>query len=313
MAQFNSDFRPSPVNNKPLISSFINLTKSNKEIFNSKLLNHGDYTNGSLKLRSNSSSNYTSDIEKELTDLTLSIEREMEKQQKISENVVPTPQPCNEICYKCSKKISDRNDACQAMDNIYHGDCFYCISCGRSLKGKPFYNINNNVYCEEDYLYSGFLENAEKCSVCGHVIVDMILQAIGKSYHPGCFRCYNCNDCLDGLPFTLDIKNHIYCIKDYYKKYAPKCASCKQVIIPVDGTNETVRVVSMEKDFHLECFKCEECNVELNDEPKQRCYPLNNRLLCYECHIKKIEMDTFAKILIENANENNAITVDKQK
>ncbi len=72
MAQFNSDFRPSPVN-KPLISSFINLTKSNKELYNSKLLNNGEYSNGSLKLRSNSSSNYTSDIEKELTDLTLSI------------------------------------------------------------------------------------------------------------------------------------------------------------------------------------------------------------------------------------------------
>ena len=83
MAQFNSDFRPSPVNNKPLISSFINLTKSNKEIFNSKLLNHGDYTNGSLKLRSNSSSNYTSDIEKELTDLTLSIGKLNQSQQVI--------------------------------------------------------------------------------------------------------------------------------------------------------------------------------------------------------------------------------------
>lgn len=304
MAQFNSDFRsPNPTSGKPLISSLTNLAKSNKEIFNAKILsNHNsDYSNGPLKLKS-SQNNYTSDIEKELTDLTLSIEKEMERQQK----VIST-------CYKCSKSISDRNDACQAMGNTYHADCFICVSCGRTLKGKPFYNINNNVYCEEDYLYSGFLENAEKCSVCGHVIVDMILQAIGKSYHPGCFRCYNCNDCLDGLPFTLDIKNHIYCIKDYYKKYAPKCAKCKQVIIPAEGTNETIRVCSMEKDFHVECFNCEECNVELNDEPKSRCYPLNNKLLCYECHIKKIELDTFAKILIENANENNAIAVsDKQ-
>lgn len=304
MAQFNSDFRSPNTNGKPqMISTLTNLAKSNKEIFNTnKILSHNsEYSNGPLKLKSNQN-NYTSDIEKELTDLTLSIEKEMERQQK----VIST-------CYKCSKSISDRNDACQAMGNTYHADCFTCVSCGRTLKGKPFYNINNNVYCEEDYLYSGFLENAEKCSVCGHVIVDMILQAIGKSYHPGCFRCYNCNDCLDGLPFTLDIKNHIYCIKDYYKKYAPKCAKCKQVIIPAEGTNETIRVCSMEKDFHVECFSCEECNVELNDEPKSRCYPLGNKLLCYECHIKKIEMDTFAKILIENANENSAIAVnDKQ-
>ena len=163
-------------------------------------------------------------------------------------------------------------------------------------------------------MYSGFLENAEKCSVCGHVIVDMILQAIGKSYHPGCFRCYNCNDCLDGLPFTLDIQNHIYCIKDYYKKYAPRCARCRQVIVPAEGSSETIRLVSMEKDFHVECFSCEECNVGLSDEQAQRCYPLGSRLLCYECHIKKVELDTFAKILIENASESgHAITVDKQK
>lgn len=194
MAQFNSDFRSLNTNGKPqMISTLTNLAKSNKEIFNTnKTLNHNsEYSNGPLKLKSNQN-NYTSDIEKELTDLTLSIgntqlfnyrenttailfnfcpisEKEMERQQK----VIST-------CYKCSKSISDRNEACQAMGNTYHADCFTCVSCGRTLKGKPFYNINNNVYCEEDYLYSGFLENAEKCSVCGHVIVDMILQAIGN-------------------------------------------------------------------------------------------------------------------------------------
>ena len=251
--------------------------------------------------KKNFNSLFTKDIEKELTDLTLSIEREMEKQSYY------TP------CFKCTKPILDRNEACQAMGNIYHGHCFTCISCGRSLKGKSFYYINNHVYCEEDYLYSGFLENAEKCCVCGHIIVDMILQAIGKSYHPGCFRCYNCNECLDGLPFTLDIHNHIYCIKDYYKKYAPKCTKCKQAITPVEGSTETVRVVSMEKDYHVDCFACEECDAELSDEPKKRCYPLGNKLLCLDCHVKNIEVDNFAKILIENTNPDAAVVVDKKK
>ena len=142
--QFNSDFRSSP----GPISSFANLTKSNKEILNAKLSTHGNYSK--FKSNSNSNNNYTSDIEKELTDLTLSIEREMEKQQKLTNINNSQQQTALSTCFKCSKAIHDRNDACQAMGNTYHADCFICISCGRTLKGKPFYNINNNVYCEED-------------------------------------------------------------------------------------------------------------------------------------------------------------------
>ena len=215
-------------------------------VYNPQKLSNNKYTNGTSNNNNGQNCMLTSDIEKELTDLTLSIEREMEKQQQLtklttSTNTTTTPTTNNyfNICFKCSKPITKREDGCQAMGNIFHIHCFLCVSCGRSLKGKSFYNINNNVYCEEDYLYSGFLENAEKCSVCGHIIVDMILQAIGKSYHPGCFRCTNCNDCLDGLPFTLDINNKIYCIRDYYNKYAPKCFKCKLVITPTDGNAYT--------------------------------------------------------------------------
>ncbi|VDK72972.1 unnamed protein product, partial [Anisakis simplex] len=153
------------------------------------------------------------------------------------------------ICDICGKEVTDETQVTCALGKIYH------------KKSEP-YNVSQlqtrgKTYCEEDYLYSGMHETAERCAACSHLIVDMVLQALGKSYHPKCFRCEVCRRCLDGIPFAVDDYGKVYCMEDYHTKFAPKCFACHKPIMPAMDSGETVRVVAIDKDYHVECYVCE--------------------------------------------------------
>ncbi|XP_052441081.1 LIM domain-containing protein 1 [Carassius gibelio] len=162
---------------------------------------------------------------------------------------------CFGTCAKCTGGVYGAAQGCQAMGQVYHDSCFTCCVCGQKLKGKAFYEFSGRVFCEEDYLYSSVKHFAEVCTSCGYLITDMVLQALGKSFHPDCFRCFICNEKLEGQPFSVDTQNKIYCVKDYHRILAQTCAICEQLILPTKGSNEIVRVMSMGKSYHVTCYE----------------------------------------------------------
>merc|ERR1712071_706308 len=83
----------------------------------------------------------------------------------------------------------------------------------------------------------------------------------------------------DGIPFTVDAANRIHCIDDFHKKFAPRCSVCHDPIMPEPGQEETVRVVALDRSFHVKCYKCEDCELVLSSEAEGRgCYPLDGRV-----------------------------------
>ncbi|KAG1651376.1 Lipoma-preferred partner [Nymphon striatum] len=189
------------------------------------------------------------------------------------------------MCSKCGQKVLGEGSGCTAMNQVYHITCFTCSICHCRLQGKPFYAVNAKPYCEEDYL-----NTLEKCSVCTKPILDRILRATGKPYHPTCFTCVVCNKSLDGVPFTVDATNQIHCIDDFHKKFAPRCCVCSKPIMPEPGQEETVRVVALDRSFHIQCYRCEDCGILLSSEAEGRgCYPLDEHILCKQCNANRVQ------------------------
>jgi len=122
-------------------------------------------------------------------------------------------------CAECQEGISTERPGCTALDKTFHLDCFRCIGCRQKLAGGSFYAVDGKPYCEQDYI-----ETLDKCANCHRPIMDKILRANQRAYHPECFRCIHCGKGLDGVPFTVDSSNQVHCVECFHERYAPRCA-----------------------------------------------------------------------------------------
>lgn len=73
------------------------------------------------------------------------------------------------------------------------------------------------------------------------------------------------------VTFLVLVKNSFLSVlSDYYRKFAPRCSVCHDPIMPEPGQEETVRVVALDRSFHVQCYKCEVFDFYLE------CFVLNS-------------------------------------
>ncbi|XP_004544812.2 filamin-binding LIM protein 1 [Maylandia zebra] len=186
-----------------------------------------------------------------------------------------------DLCGFCRKPVTPSEPAIEALNRTYHDGCFQCRSCHIPLAGKQYYNKAGIPLCEDCYQAS-----LELCWACGEAITDHIIRALERAYHLSCFTCTTCKRQIGEQAFAQGEVGEVYCLQDYYRKYAPKCSACNQLIIPQEDGTDSYTVECLGRSYHENCYRCEVCAIQLSPEPNEHgCYPLDGKMLCKPCHL----------------------------
>uniref|UniRef100_A0A8B9L628 Filamin binding LIM protein 1 n=2 Tax=Astyanax mexicanus TaxID=7994 RepID=A0A8B9L628_ASTMX len=190
-----------------------------------------------------------------------------------------------DVCGFCRKPVAFSEPAIEALNRTYHSSCFQCRQCHAPLAGKMYYNKSGIPLCEDCYQAS-----LEPCWACGEVIMDHVIRALERAYHPPCFVCTTCRQPIGEQRFAQGEVGEVYCLQDYYRKYAPQCSICGELIIPREDGTDSYTVECLGRSFHEDCYRCEVCGVLLSPEPnEQGCHPLDGQILCKPCHLSLIQ------------------------
>lgn len=147
-----------------------------------------------------------------------------------------------EKCSVCKQTITDR--MLKATGNSYHPQCFTCVMCHTPLEGASFIvDQANQPHCVDDYHRYG-----EPAKTFAHLnFLAMCCSSAVTAVPQQRETCVECHRGGHGL-----LRGFVCC-----RKYAPRCSVCSEPIMPEPGKDETVRVVALEKNFHMKCYKCE--------------------------------------------------------
>jgi hypothetical protein len=136
-------------------------------------------------------------------------------------------------CAKCDKVITGQ--IFEALGKQYHLECFTCVEGDHRIEeGMSFLEHEGKIYCAEHYAEAVL----PKCDVCKKPIKSQYLKISGKTLHPECWKCAQCDCVLEGGNGAM-INNVYYCVSCATKlasgQEQPRDKSAAPAIPPVNS------------------------------------------------------------------------------
>uniref|UniRef100_A0A3Q1K1V4 Paxillin n=1 Tax=Anabas testudineus TaxID=64144 RepID=A0A3Q1K1V4_ANATE len=149
------------------------------------------------------------------------------------------------VCGACCKPIVGQ--VVTAMGRTWHPEHFVCTHCQEEIGSRNFFERDGQPYCEKDYhnLFS------PRCYYCNGPILDKVVTALDRTWHPEHFFCAQCGSFFGPEGFH-EKDGKAYCRKDYFDMFAPKCGGCARAILEN-------YISALNCLWHPECFVCREC------------------------------------------------------
>nr|XP_042124290.1 paxillin isoform X2 [Peromyscus maniculatus bairdii] len=149
------------------------------------------------------------------------------------------------VCGACKKPIAGQ--VVTAMGKTWHPEHFVCTHCQEEIGSRNFFERDGQPYCEKDY-HSLF---SPRCFYCNGPILDKVVTALDRTWHPEHFFCAQCGAFFGPEGFH-EKDGKAYCRKDYFDMFAPKCGGCARAILEN-------YISALNTLWHPECFVCREC------------------------------------------------------
>ncbi|XP_074777043.1 paxillin isoform X1 [Athene noctua] len=151
------------------------------------------------------------------------------------------------VCGACKKPIAGQ--VVTAMGKTWHPEHFVCTHCQEEIGSRNFFERDGQPYCEKDYhnLFS------PRCYYCNGPILDKVVTALDRTWHPEHFFCAQCGAFFGPEGFH-EKDGKAYCRKDYFDMFAPKCGGCARAILEN-------YISALNTLWHPECFVCRECFI----------------------------------------------------
>ncbi|XP_066577916.1 transforming growth factor beta-1-induced transcript 1 protein isoform X2 [Amia ocellicauda] len=164
-------------------------------------------------------------------------------QSDLSRQGIPTT--AKGTCSACQKPIVGQ--VVTALGQVWHPDHFVCSECQGQLGSRTFFEKEGRPYCERDY-FSLF---SPHCAQCSKPILNKMVTALDKNWHPECFCCVKCGRSFGEEGFH-ERDGQQYCQEDFLALFASRCQGCSRPILEN-------YISALNALWHPECFVCREC------------------------------------------------------